>query len=137
MKLRVAIAVSVSFVVPSVPVLRAAANRAGAPPRPLSVLAAGDSFTSGHGVPGSTFDPCHTAMTAWPFRAVQDTGLPIEAGGITFKACSGARTTDFASQWDGHTKYDLVMFTFGGDDLDFGGVMLQCLNLDPHFYLPL
>jgi hypothetical protein len=98
------------------------------PSRAITVLAAGDSFTSGHGTPGATLDPCHTSQSAWPYKAIQYAGLPIVPNSFAFNACSGAQTTDFDTQWDHKTAHDLVMFTFGGDNVDFGRVMLDCLE---------
>jgi len=53
--------------------------------------------------------------------------LPIAPKSFAFNACSGAQTTGFSTQWDAKTTYDLVMFTFGGDNIDFGKVMVDCL----------
>jgi lysophospholipase L1-like esterase len=49
-----------------------------------------------------------------------------------FVACKGARTTDFfsATQWTPALgRFDLVTFTFGGNDIGFSQIVRQCVGL--------
>ena len=121
----------------------AGADGAKTPARPITWLAAGDSYSSGEGLPHST-GGCAQApgdsSRAWAQVAastVQDTGSIKLASPLTFRACTGALSSQFfaaqgnnAAEWspaDG--KYDLVTFTFGGDDVDFPNIIKQCIGL--------
>lgn len=61
-------------------------------------------------------------------------GAPVEVD-MTFLACSGAETTEAGAPEDldeqlAQTtgKYDVVTFTFGGNDTGFGPIIKKCLN---------
>ena len=118
---------------------------------PLRWLAAGDSYSSGEGLPHST-GPCAQAnpgsgSRAWTQAAYQDLG-PDKSGFQvpTLAACTGAQSWRFfepgtsivhvfhqrtlPAEWSrAMGRFGLVTFTFGGDDLDFGGVVKQCIGL--------
>jgi hypothetical protein len=103
----------------------------------LSWLAAGDSFSSGEGLPHST-GRCSLAAPGsgsetWATAASQSLNPntnPFSAPKLV--ACSGYKTTQFFDgndpEWKGSDgKFNLVTFTFGGDDVDFPDVLAQCV----------
>ena len=108
---------------------------------PLSWLAAGDSYSSGEGLPHAA-GPCaqgaengdsqewaavaHEAL----LKAIPSFARPV------LVACTGAKidqlidSNDKAGhpEWDPSMgRFDLVTFTFGGDNVNFRPVMEQCL----------
>lgn len=102
-----------------------------------SWLAAGDSYSSGLGLPHATGD-CARALPGsgsvnWADVArnrIGD-GLPaLERPRLV--ACAGALSADFFSsdQWvPSMGRFDLVTFTFGGNDIRFSRVIEQCIGL--------
>lgn len=107
----------------------------------ISWLAAGDSYSSGAGLKVTT-KPCArgsvtSSSYAYPLLAYDDvhSALPsLETP--NFVACTGATSSEFISgndtagrpEWTPSMgKFDLVTFTFGGDDINFHGIILQCL----------
>lgn len=100
---------------------------------PRSWLAAGDSYSSGHGIPGDA-EPCRRAPGAWP-QIVQRSGVAgVADGSFVFHACTGAKTDNFfnnqdekPAQWDSKSQYDLVTFSFGGDDAGFADELKICV----------
>jgi hypothetical protein len=112
-------------------------------PTPLTWLAAGDSYSSGEGLPHST-GKCATAepssgSSTWAeqaFNTLQTKGTRLAAPDIV--ACTGATTDQFQTNADkggspewspSMGTYDLVTFTFGGDDIGFAPIIEQCLGL--------
>jgi hypothetical protein len=112
-------------------------------PHSLSWLAAGDSYSSGEGLPHSTgkcaqADPLSGSQT-WAQQAYQD----LSSSGSEFHqpdlvACTGAPTSEFMNADDaaGHAewapsmgRFDLATFTFGGDDIGFVPIIEQCIGL--------
>lgn len=93
-------------------------------------VALGDSFSSGEGLGGyekssitGKTDPCHRSKSAFPALTDKATATPVVLPSVasrTYKACSGARTGQVASdQLDAigsSTQY--VTVTAGGDDGD-------------------
>ena len=122
-----------------VPTGSSASADSSLPGRAISWLAAGDSYSSGEGLPHST-GGCAKAdgadSKAW---AQEAHNILAQSGKITtsrfdFVACTGALSGDFfsqrdnkAAQWDGQHRYDLVTFTFGGDDADFASFLIHCI----------
>ena len=109
------------------------------PGRPITWLAAGDSYSSGEGLPHST-GTCAQADDNGSHAWAQETRSILAASGaiassrFDFTACTGAHTDQFWSptrksgaEWDGHSHYDLITFTFGGDDVGFAPFLEQCL----------
>lgn len=97
-----------------------------APGRPESWLAAGDSFSAGYGLPGSG-GPCTKAASgSWPQRAKARVAW---SGRFDDVSCSGDVTDDLFSRWDGTTRYDLVTFSYGGNDIHFREILIACAGL--------
>jgi hypothetical protein len=113
---------------------------------PLSWLAAGDSFSSGEGIPRTTGD-CAQSPKAFGPRAAQllitEKDMDITT---VFTACTGAVTTEFfnrpnkshptQAEWatdahGGNRVFDVATMSFGGNDVDFAAVMKRCLDLPP------
>jgi hypothetical protein len=108
----------------------------------LSWLAAGDSYSSGEGLPHASGN-CAQATPgngsqAWAFAAYgtlskEDTLL----GQPALVACTGAKTAQFFSpsgsdlgEWSPpDQRFDLVTMTFGGDDIGFAPIIKQCIDL--------
>jgi lysophospholipase L1-like esterase len=87
------------------------------------LVALGDSFSSGEGVPPYEGGACHRSPHAWPLVLAAQLGSSAESW-----ACSGAVTGDVAAQIarlaaDAH----LVTISIGGNDLGFGEVLRNCV----------
>jgi DNA-binding CsgD family transcriptional regulator len=103
---------------------------------PRSWLAAGDSYSSGEGLPHAT-GSCARALPGSGSEDWADvardrlaTALPRLAR-PRLVACTGARSTDFfSSQWTPTLgRFDLVTFTFGGNDIGFSQILKQCIGI--------
>jgi hypothetical protein len=121
-----------------------AARASGTPEHLINWLAAGDSYSSGEGLPHYT-GPCVQALTgtgsqAWAEVAHHDLESRVPAlEAPVFVACTGAKMDQFIDQadkagtpeWDPATmaRADLVTFTFGGDDVGFRPIVEQCLGI--------
>jgi hypothetical protein len=114
-------------------------------------LALGDSYSSGTGIEGTLYPgpegkDCRRATgtppgfdapapTAWPVRAFDAVRVAGGIGRIDLVACSGARTDDVTAQikeatlFEGDRRWDIVSFTFGGNNLGFGEVMRDCIDI--------
>jgi hypothetical protein len=110
---------------------------------PLRWLAAGDSYSSGEGLPHSSGECARAALSSgsstWAERAYND----IHAGQPNLAtprivACTGATTNELIDgndaaggpEWSplmGH--FDLVTFTFGGNDVGLAPILEQCVGL--------
>jgi hypothetical protein len=109
--------------------------RAQAPLR--SWLAAGDSYSSGEGLPHAT-GPCARALPGSGSEDWADVARDHIAGALPalgrprLVACTGAVSGAFFSdeEWTlSQGRFDLVTFTFGGDDIGFSRVIQQCMGL--------
>lgn len=111
------------------------------PPRPISWLAAGDSYSSGEGLPHNDGSQCQRATGVPPATSeaysevaaplARSEGYQFSNGSPDMVACSGATTSDlFPDQVPSLSRWDLITFTFGGDDVHFSSVIEQCLHLD-------
>ena len=119
------------------------------PTRPISWLAAGNSYSSGQGL-AYEVGPCAQAreegqgeLGAWGVEAADllkgKGNLSLEASSPDLVACTSATSANFLSpqgkdpaQWNASDpRYDLVSFTFGGDNVGFADVVDKCLGLDP------
>ena len=118
------------------------------PIRAISWLAAGDLYSSGQGLVYE-LGPCAQAQAsqgepgAWGIEAAHDLSgagkISLARGSPDLVACTAATTANFTHsqgklppQWSiADPRYDLVTFTFGGDDLNFKSVIEACLGLDP------
>ena len=117
------------------------------PRSPISWLAAGDSYSSGQGLTYRT-GKCaqglatHGNLGAWPIEAantLMSNGLKLVNNSPKFVACTGATTDEFFPgndnakhpEWNPSMgKFDLVSFTFGGDNVGFSNFITSCiLNL--------
>lgn len=140
---RWAAAILVSAVVSALASLASSdtAVAASGPGRPITWIAAGDSFSSGEGLPQS-LGPCAQASGGDSAAYAQVADNLVRHGGqiqlaapLGFVACTGARTGEFfapqdsnPAEWTGG-RADLITFTFGGDDIDFPNVIEQCIGL--------
>jgi hypothetical protein len=117
---------------------------------PVSWLAVGDSYSSGEGIEGTGLRPddqCAQSTKAFGPRAAAILGSQRgwDIHPVTFVACTGAITGDYfnhdnqnhASQdaWaselaPGTRQYDVITSSFGGNDVDFAGIMKACLVAD-------
>lgn len=102
-----------------------------------SWLAAGDSYSSGEGLPHAT-GACARALPGSGSEDWADAARDRIAGTLPalarprLVACTGAVSGAFFSgeQWTPSLgRFDLVTFTFGGDDIGFSRVIQQCIGL--------
>jgi hypothetical protein len=122
-------------------------------------LAAGDSYSSGQGL-NDTTEPCAqgdfaAGSLAYPILAYDDLlyGAMPDLAAPTFVACTGATTYNFFDSGDhehtpewtsGMGPFNLVTFTFGGDNVEFSKIITQCTGWpfghvapsDPHHSCP-
>ncbi len=118
----------------ALPTRQSMALSAATPRRPISWLAAGDSFSSGFGNAGETGE-CYRSPGAWGSVAHDQLAKDLPTAKFDFRACAGAVTSDlFAAtpdtktQWRvGNGRYDLVTFSFGGNDVGFADELTQCI----------
>lgn len=109
------------------------AKAAAGPPRAVTWLAAGDSYSSGYGIQGASGE-CSQAPGAWPNLARQKGPVPLAADGFLFRACHGATTGDLfgregrTAQWEPRKRFDLVTFSFGGNDVGFAIELEFCVR---------
>ncbi|MCD2191761.1 hypothetical protein [Actinomycetospora soli] len=113
----------------------AAADADGAPTDP-NYVALGDSYSSGEGLApfisgtDSPTDRCHRSTQAYSQRTTPRAG--------TFAACSGQDSGAFST---GHQteppqgsrlsdRTSLVSMTFGGNDLDWPGLLTSCTKIE-------
>lgn len=133
-------------------VLAATPAPAGADDTPPHWLALGDSYSSGEGLsgtdpPGKGNPECarangRTGAEAWAVVAYDEVwGRATLHDNQVFTACTGAVSSsddpsnndaeaqiDEAQQWlDGATA-NVVSFSFGGNDIGFGGVLKDCID---------
>jgi hypothetical protein len=124
------------------------ANAAVSPPHSIKWLAAGDSYAAGQGLSRTT-KPCARGTgqnglgTTWSISASRDLqakGLSTAGGNPDLVACTGAISADFftdnnaalggnkhSAQWTPKMgRFDLVTFSFGGDDVGFSSVISHC-----------
>jgi len=113
----------------------------------ITWLAAGDSYASGAGLP-HTSKLCARAVSpseAWSTVAagiLRSEGLSVARPNLV--ACTGAVSGEFfvshgpknpAEYHRGGKRYDLVTFSFGGDDVGFSKIIEACL-LEKAFISP-
>ncbi|WP_241834906.1 SGNH/GDSL hydrolase family protein [Pseudofrankia asymbiotica] len=107
--------------------------------KPPTIVALGDSYSSGEGTP--PYDPdapgCARGASAWP-RLL---GQQITGSTVILLACSGAKTTALTTSFHnqssqvealralvvGKLKPDIVTITIGGNDAGFGPTMTSCV----------
>ena len=135
-----------------VAVIRAAQARAEAVPQ-IRWLAMGDSYSAGEGAKGvgnsswsgpGTRDEnqsCHRSNNAWaPLAYVQlQNDARVNITSLDFVACSGATigasSNDLqmqvreAAAHNPDGRYNLITFTFGGNDLGFANIAHDCLGI--------
>jgi lysophospholipase L1-like esterase len=106
---------------------------------PATVVALGDSYSSGEG--NGPYDAgapgCDRGAGAWP-RLL---GHRIAGSTVTILACSGARTSAFSQSYRGQptqlaalrsleasgVKPSVVTITIGGNDAGFGSTLVSCV----------
>ena len=132
-------------------VLESAPTSAGAatsaPAHAITWLAAGDSYASGQGLENTT-KPCADGTgqdglsTTWAVAAAQvlrSEGVDLASSSPDLVACTGAISADLLAdnsaklgnkhhaQWTPKMgRFDLVTFSFGGDDIGFAGIVEHC-----------
>lgn len=108
----------------------------------ISWLAAGDSYSSGQGLP-TTEPPCAQGDglgvdgSTWSTVASEQLGIgSFEAGSPDLRACTGTISDQFFNnhgggddpQWSKSMgRYDLVSFSFGGNDIGFASIIQHCV----------
>jgi hypothetical protein len=116
-----------------------------------SILAVGDSFSSGEGasakdgwLPGTNTkkNRCHRSSETYSYQLQRRLG---DDWSLTLRACSGAKLKNLGAHLDGayadarqgeeplqldigDSKYDLVTMTMGGNDLDFAAIISECVT---------
>ena len=123
---------------------QASAQAAAATPAAsgISWLAAGDSYSSGQGLP-TTEPPCAQGDglgvdgSTWSTVASEQLGIgSFEAGSPDLRACTGTISDQFFNnhgggddpQWSKSMgRYDLVSFSFGGNDIGFASIIQHCV----------
>jgi hypothetical protein len=121
--------------------------------RPVSWLAAGDSYSSGEGIEGTGLAPddrCAQSDKAFGPRAasILSSQRGWRIAPLTFVACTGAITGDYFNHRNQDhpdqdtwartlhprtTRYDVITASFGGNDVDFAGIMKDCVRLPSSF----
>jgi hypothetical protein len=128
-------------------------------PSTREYVAIGDSYSSGEGAPNldagqqgfiiDRFDTnsnrCHRSVNAYSQQFRKLVGW---SEGYTFAACSGAKIGDYYNSFKGESpqrsylteKTTLVSLGFGGNDAEFGPVLLDCVatpRCDKKYKLPM
>lgn len=124
-------------------------------PEERSWLAMGDSYSSGEGIPGTVPEgqdgvnggsngqgrDCRratgegTEATAWAVGAFDEVAEGMGLGDLDFVACTGATIDEARDQIaeataaTGRDRWDLVTFSFGGNNIGFGDVLHGCLDI--------
>jgi hypothetical protein len=108
------------------------------PPRALSILVLGDSYSAGNGA-GDYFGPkgCWRSHRNYAEEFARLIGRPPsgQPATVTNAACSGATTRWFSHSVSGRPPeldavnpgFDLIFLTVGGDDIDFKDIVQNCL----------
>lgn len=121
------------------------------PSEPLSWQSAGDSYASGEGVSGNVGSCAQSQDAYGPVAGARlaDAGWPLSSR--TFTACTGHLAEDYfnarpdaggkASLWEwgreqgGPERVDVISMSFGGNDIGFGDVLKDCLDV-PQSWVP-
>ena len=89
----------------------------------LDVVLLGDSYASGNGGGSYSGGDCHRSANCWGKQAAD----LLNAASFNNVACSGAEISALSSQDDAiDPSTDLVLLGTGGNDLNFGDIVLQC-----------
>ncbi|SOD74536.1 GDSL-like lipase/acylhydrolase family protein [Jatrophihabitans sp. GAS493] len=114
----------------------------GAVGHQITMLAAGDSFSSGEGLSdssGGCAQPSAAGSQVYSQIAAQSSSAEVSiARPVVVLSCTGARyrqlipsTQNPQGQWmPAIGRFDLVTFTYGGDDLDLVDIIRECIGLD-------
>lgn len=122
----------------------------GAQPAGRAWLALGDSYSSGEGIPGTPAahsdalgQDCRRATgqgtdaIAWPAGAYRDVHADLGFDALDFVACTGNISDDAKTQIaeatakGGRTRWDVVSFSFGGNNIRFADVIMGCVLPPP------
>jgi lysophospholipase L1-like esterase len=100
---------------------------AAASPATASIVALGDSYTSGEGAPPFEPGDCRRSPHAWPRVMARDLGLES-----TSWACSGAVVSDVLEDQVPRVAADagVAVLTAGGNDLGFAELLRRCVLAD-------
>lgn len=135
--------------VPATSSAATAVGVSGAPDRPVTWLAAGDSYSSGEGIPGTgqtADDACAQSQRAFGPRAAKILRKTRDwsIDPLAFTACTGALISDFynhgnqnhpdQSTWasdigTANGRFDVVTLSFGGNDVAFADTVATCVRL--------
>ena len=94
-------------------------------------IAFGDSFSAGNRA-GPNYDTsnCYRSDGSYPVQLLRDPDVFSYTAGFNFEACSGATTDSIRyNQVDprGTSGYDLITLTAGGNDVNFAGIVWNCV----------
>jgi lysophospholipase L1-like esterase len=109
------------------------------PPTPVRWIAAGDSYSSGEGAPGSVGRCGRTDEAAAPLaRVLVADDVALES--FEHAACTGAVIDDVLDQLRNargpdEPRFNLVTLTIGGNDIGFSKVLVDCIGGDDLFDL--
>jgi hypothetical protein len=133
------LAASLTAAIPGLTAVAAQQNK-------LTWLAAGDSYASGQGLKNPV-GPCARSMgesgtgSTWAVsaaHALMRAGYSFAKSSPDLVACTGAISDQFfnsdgsaiAPQWRPNMgRFDLVTFSFGGDDIGFPSIMAHCATI--------
>ena len=105
-----------------------------AEPDELRWLAVGDSYSSGEGLP-DVEGACANSPSAYAPLLASTTATGPQVEQFVFSACTGAVTDDWPAQlqaWgaDQPDQPNLITATFGGNDIGFAEVFMDCIGFD-------
>lgn len=118
------------------------------PPGEVSWVSAGDSYSSGEGVSGNQGDCAQSDLAYGPAAADLARAAGWQIGTEAFTACTGHLAEDLFNQrpgnrnaalWDwgleqgAPDRVDLLTFSFGGNDIGFADLLIDCLPLPDSF----
>ncbi|MCB1040092.1 MAG: SGNH/GDSL hydrolase family protein [Acidimicrobiales bacterium] len=95
-------------------------------PAPSTMLALGDSYSSGEGTKESDGE-CGRSPTAYPELVATTADLEL-----VNETCTGAKVDDVAAQVGagGDTRFDVITISIGGNDAGFAALLADCVGLD-------
>ena len=108
-------------------------SRATRPPTPIRWIAAGDSFSSGEGAPGSS-GLCGQTDQAMAPRARALLAGEVDIAAFIHVACTRAVIDQVLDQVKGAAAtsrgapFNLVTLTIGGNDVGFAKTLVQCVG---------
>lgn len=135
----------------SSPVLASAVESGSQTTKQLAWASIGDSYSSGEGIPGTSTrldwngnncqraDGIDTNATAWGPRAKQLVASQLNVASFAHTACTGAiadaaddqlNEARSVSKLAAARPYDIITFSFGGNNIGFADVIKGCLDVN-------